>query len=123
MSVIGLKVGPYEVVDTIEVPEPGDWFLGRRGKGSRRTPGSVVVRVLPPQATREDRVALQQQFDMLRTLDDDRVPSPQGYFDGLGALAVSAPAGFALSEAIERVEAGLLSISLATAWAILVEGA
>lgn len=121
MSVIGLKVGPYEVVDTIAVPEPGDWYLGRRGRGSRRTPSSVYVRVLPPQATREDRVALQQQFDILRTLDDPRVPAPQGYYDGLGALAVAAPEGTALSEAIERVEAGLLSISLATASAITVE--
>ena len=60
MSMLGLRVGPFEIVERVRVPEPGEWFRARRAGMTRRQPNEVLLRMLPPDASVEARAALQR---------------------------------------------------------------
>jgi hypothetical protein len=111
MSAIGLRVGPFEVVEPAIVPERGQWFLGRRTGKGRRQPETVLIKLLPGEATQADRAALQVEFENLRAVDGFRVPSPLAYYDGLGALAIAAPASVPLSDVVAGRAGGDLQMS------------
>lgn len=100
MSVIGLKVGPFEIVGPAFVPEPGAWYLARRAGTTRKQPESVLVRVLSPDAPADERVAVQRQYEALKSIEDNRIPQAVGYFEGLGALAIDASSGAPLLDAV-----------------------
>ena len=90
MSAIGLRVGPFEIQESATVPDEGDWYLARRTGITRRQPTEVLVRMLGPAPGPEALTALQAWYDRLRTLADDRVPKAHAFYEGTGALAVSA---------------------------------
>ncbi len=98
MSVIGLRVGPFEVREAIRVPARGEWYLATRA--GRQRPTEVLVKLLPAEGSPSDRTALQAEFDTLRSLEGLRVPSPVAFYDGLGALAVAVPRSVPLSELV-----------------------
>jgi hypothetical protein len=76
MSVIGLKVGPFEIVDHAVSPEPGAWYVARRSGGE----GTALVRLVPPGAPAAERAAMQRQVEVLRGLEDPRVPAVLGWY-------------------------------------------
>jgi hypothetical protein len=112
MSVIGLRVGPFEVREPIRVPERGDWYLATRG--GRQRPAEVAVKLLPQDGTGADRTALQAEFDTLRALEGLRVPTPVAFYDGLGALAVAAPRCVPLSDLVGERLIDRIQLSPAT---------
>jgi hypothetical protein len=114
MSVIGLRVGPFEVREPIRVPERGDWYLAVRTGSGRQRPNEVLVQLLPGDASPADRAALQAEFDTLRALEGLRVPTPVAFYDGLGALAVAAPRTVPVSALIEERRADRVQLSPAT---------
>jgi len=101
MSPIGLRVGPFEIIEEAHVPAHGSWFLARRAGLSRREPGTVLVRLLGPSPSARQLGELQRQFDALRAIDDRRIPRPVALYEGCGALAVHAPQGAPLSRVVE----------------------
>jgi serine/threonine protein kinase len=100
MSVLGLRVGPFEIVESAKIPEPGHWYYARRTGQTRRHPQEVLVRLLPPDATSTDRAALQRQFDTLRGLEDSRIPKAVALYEGMGALAIHAVRGTPLARVV-----------------------
>src|SRR5262249_54445169 len=106
MSVLGLRVGPFEIERPARVPLPGDWYVARRVGISRKQPAEVLVRILPDDAPAEARAALQRGFEILRSLDDPRVPAPIAFYEGSGALAIDLVDGSALSELVAARKAG-----------------
>lgn len=114
MSVIGLRVGPFEIVEPASVPEEGTWFVARRTGITTRQPAEVLVKLLRPDATNPERVDLQREFETLRTLDDPRVPAPVAFYEGSGALAVTVVQGAVLQQVVKRRRAGSLTMTPAT---------
>lgn len=114
MSVIGLRVGPFEISSPATVPEPGSWYVARRVGITRRQPHEVLVCLLPPDADAGARAQLQKRYEVLRSLDDPRLPSPVALYEGTGALALSATQGVALSELVARRRSGELAMSPST---------
>jgi len=120
MSVLGLRVGPFEIVETARIPEPGNWYYARRTGHTRRHPQEVLVRLLGPEPPQSERAALQRQFDILRGMEDTRVPTAVALYEGMGALAIHAIRGTPLTEImrgrthdeIEMTPATLLDIGL-----------
>ncbi|MCB9685428.1 MAG: hypothetical protein H6735_10345 [Alphaproteobacteria bacterium] len=117
---IGQRVGPFEIVEPAVVPEPGRWWVARRTGSLRKGPDTVLVRVLDPDADDAARTELQRSYDLLRGIEDPRVPEPVAFFEGMGALAVSAVSGASLLEAIEARSEGL-PLSEATIVDLLLE--
>jgi serine/threonine protein kinase len=114
MSVIGLKVGPFEIVDHAAVPEPGAWYVARRSGGE----GTALVRLVSPGEPAE-RAAVQRQVEVLRGLEDPRVPAVLGWYEGLGAVALHDTRGIPLADAV-RERGGDLALSPATLLDLLV---
>ena len=100
MSAIGLRVGPFEIIGRTEVPEPGSWHLARRSGMTRRQPAAALVRLLPPDAPPEAREGLHRQFEVLKALEDPRVPEAVAFYEGLGALALAAVDGVSLADIV-----------------------
>lgn len=121
MSVLGLRVGPFEIIEPVSLPEAGDWYLARRAGLTQRQPHEVLVKLLPPDAGSEDRAELQRQFETLRALDDPRVPTPVAFYEGIGALAVSVVRGDPLGRVVELRSQGDLGMTPATVLDIAVE--
>ena len=121
MSAIGLRVGSYEIIGPTTVPEPGAWHHARRIGSSRRGPSEVLVRLLPPDATSDDRAALHHQYEVLRALEDPRVPEAVDFYEGLGAMSMAFVKGTSLAELVDRRADEGIDISPGTLIDILLE--
>lgn len=121
MTAIGLRVGPFEIIGATEVPEPGDWHLAERTGMTRRQPSHVLVRLLPADASPDDRQALHQQFEFLKALEDPRIPEAVAFYEGLGALALASVDGFDLRSLIARRRHDQVEMSPATLLDIVLE--
>jgi len=121
MSAIGLRVGSYEIVGRTRVPEPGDWHLARRTGNSRRGPAEVLVRLLPPDASADDREALHHQYEVLRALEDARVPEAVEFYEGLGAMAVAAVHGTSLEDVVRGRDGDVIAMNPSTLLDVVLE--
>jgi len=121
MSVIGLRVGPYEIVESADVPESGDWFLAQRTAHNRKQPGYVLVRLMSPDADESERASLQNYFERLRKLEDTRIPKAIGYFEGIGAVAIECVRGIHLEMLLDLLADNSIEVGPATALDIVIE--
>lgn len=121
MSVIGLRVGPFEVESEAAVPEPGRWYRAVRTGLTRKQPAEALVRVLGPEASAAERQELQRAFENLRSLEDARVPAPIAYYEGIGALAVAFVEGSPLTQLVEARTTDALPMSPGTLLDIALE--
>lgn len=112
MSVIGLRVGPFEIARDVRLPAAGDWYEGQRRGNRHKSPQSVWIRMLT--GDEEEPRAVQRVYTTLRAIDDPRVPRPVAIYEGIGALAVAAPAGEPLSAAVSARRRDELAMSPAT---------
>ncbi len=114
MSAIGLRVGPFEIVETALVPEPGDWYRAVRADHTPKKPQRVLVRLLPPDAEEAERAALQRACRRLRAVADPRVPRVVGLYEGIGALVLDAPDGVSFQEIVDARADGTIAMTPAT---------
>jgi hypothetical protein len=122
MSVVGLRVGPFEIHRPAEIPQPGRWFHARRADNtSRKKPTDVVVRLLQDDAGSPMLAELQGQFDRLRALDDARIPSAVSFFEGAGAMVLNHIEGAQLSEVVACRSTGEVALTPATLLDIAIE--
>lgn len=121
MSAIGLRVGPFEIRDEAPVPATGSWYRAHRTGLTRRKPAEVLVRLLGPAPSTRDLAAVQRQFDVLRSLDDPRLPKPVALYEGSGALAVEAADALPLDRIIEARLLGDVTMTPATLLDIALE--
>jgi hypothetical protein len=101
MSMIGLRVGPFEIVEPARIPGPRRFYVARRTGMTRRQPAEVLVQLVEPDAPPEQRAALQRSFEVMKGLDDPRIPTAVGFYEGLGALATTHPGGAPLRVLVE----------------------
>ncbi len=121
MDRVGLRVGPFEVSGPAAVPEPGSWWTARRVMAGSRDPSRVHLLVLPPLATPDDRADLARRHEILRGIDDPRIPTGIALYDGIGALAVAAVDAAPLQAAVDARRDGLYEIRLSTVVDVLLE--
>lgn len=114
MSPIGLRVGPFEIVEEAHVPAHGSWYRAHRAGHSRRDPATVLVRLLGPSPSSRDLGQVQQQFEALRSVDDPRFPSAVALYEGSGALAVDAPHAVPVDRIIQARLLGDVAMTPAT---------
>lgn len=95
MGVVGEKVGPFEIVEPVWVPDPGRWYRARASTGEE-----ALVRAAGSE--RYDREAVARQWDVLGQITDPRVPTVLAHDPKRGLLAVSPAIGTPLSDAIEQ---------------------
>ena len=114
MSAIGLRVGPFEIDDEIQVPVSGNWFRAHRAGQKRRQPSDVLIRMANPNPSDQELSDLQRYFEALRGLDDSRIPSALAFYEGTGAMAVVADSGLSLARLLPVQRDQRLQLDLAT---------
>ena len=112
MSAETVRVGPFEVVEPINHPLAGSWFLATRAGEKQRHPVEVIVKVLDPESG--DLAQLHREFDRLRTLDDPRIPGAVGFYEGSRGYALEAEPGVSLAELVQRRIDGTMVMTPAT---------
>lgn len=121
MSYIGQKFGPFEIIERTQIPEMGDWYLGRRMGQTIRQPHWVYIRILPAEAGANDKARLQLDYEGLRMLEDGRIPGAVGYYKDQGALAIHTTAGAPLRHLVEGRKDNTYPMTPATLLDIVVE--
>jgi hypothetical protein len=111
LSLVGLKIGGFEVTESTQSPEEGDWYHGVRSDGGDQPVDIVLIKFLAGSSGGDALVDLSKQHDILGALDDPHIPKVVGFFEGVGALAVEAPLTASLEQAVRRVEAGQLRLT------------
>jgi serine/threonine protein kinase len=114
MSAIGLRVGPFEIDDEVQVPVSGNWFRAHRAGQKRRQPSDVLIRMAGPNPSDTELSKLQRYFEALRALDDSRIPSALAFYEGTGSMAVVADGGISLARLLPIHRDGRIDLDLAT---------
>jgi hypothetical protein len=105
----GSRVGPYEIATPAAIPGAWQWYLAHRVASVRRLPVEAFVAMSP-----DETAALQAGFEALRRLADPRVPEPIAFYEGHGAIVVSAATGPFLDELVMRRRGERVPMSPAT---------
>lgn len=105
----GFRVGPYEIAASAAIPGPWPWYVAKRVAAVRRLPPEAFVAI-----SLDDAPALQAGFEVLRKLEDARIPDAIAFYEGLGAMVVAAPTGIFLDELVIHRRAERVSMSPAT---------
>ena len=121
MSFIGHRIGHYEVIAQANIPETGDWYLGRRQGSSQHQPHEVFLRLLPKEADPDARARLQLDFEALRALHDERIPGSVSFFESERAMSMAAVKGLSLSHIVAGRKEGTFAMDPATLLDIMIE--
>ncbi|HHO49406.1 MAG TPA: hypothetical protein ENK18_00710 [Deltaproteobacteria bacterium] len=112
MSVIGLEVGPFEIVAPVALPGPETWCLATRsGSGGD---GLVLVALLPSGADEQAHAGLRRQHQVLSALDDPRIPSVIALYEDRLALVITHAGGAPLSGVVLGRRRGEILMTPAT---------
>lgn len=116
----GQRVGPFQLVERLSLQDDIGLYRANRPAGSRE-PREVAIRLA--EDTRDDRAAawVRHEYDILRRLDDPRIPRAYGYYGSQVGVATSLPPPYTLADVLEHRRGGRIALEYATALDILVE--
>lgn len=120
MAQVGDRIGPFELVERVARGRRTSLFHGVRTEGGGRGPREVALRVADPVAP-DTVAALQLEYDVLRLVEDERVPRAIAMYEGHGAVALEWLRTASLRQTLSLVEQGRIDLEAATSIDILVE--
>lgn len=120
LSSVGQKVGPFELVERLGAANGTTLFRATRANGPRE-PEVVAIRVADRVDDPLGADVVRREYEILRSLADDRIPEVLGYYPGQAALAVQWAGGISLADAIASARSGWTEIEPATALDICVD--
>ncbi len=125
MAKIGERIGPFELAEEIRVGERTTLFRGARVETRSRYPEEVAIRVANPEKdgapAPEVVTALREEYDLLRLVQDERIPTSLAFYTGHSAVALEHVRGATLRDTLRLVVEGRLDLDAATAIDILLE--
>ncbi len=117
---MGQRIGPFELVERLGVARGTTLFRAVRPEGMRE-PSEVAIRVADHLDVSAAVESVRREYEVLRALDDPRLPKVHGFYPGQAALAVSWRGGVSLGEVLTAARAGWIELDPATALDIGVE--
>lgn len=120
MNRIGERVGPFQLESLISDGEGVSLYRAIRPEGSRE-PRVVAVRVADNPSDTNAAAVIRNEYEVLRHLNDNRIPRTHGFYASQPALSLSHFEGVSLSEIIRLWQDEALTINVATAIDILME--
>ncbi len=113
-------MGPFQLVERLDLWRDIGLYRAMRPAGSR-APQAVAIRLAEDPRDERAGAWVRHEYDILRVLDDPRVPRAFGYYSSQVAVAQSFVDGVALSRLFELRRQGALTIDPATAADLLTE--
>jgi len=117
---LGQRVGPFQLVERLGLRDDIGLYRATRPAGSR-SPHTVAIRIA--EDVRDDRAAawVRHEYDILRRLDDPRIPKAFGYYSSQVGVATSLPPELTLSDVLDARREGRVPLDVPTAVDIVVE--
>jgi serine/threonine protein kinase len=115
------RIGPFRLLQELESGAGVSLWAARRDDGTQREPRLATLRITENLGDKEVMKDLRAEYDLLRLVDDPRVPKPLGFFSGQGALALAQRPGISLKVLLLELRDGLLPMSPATALDLALE--
>ena len=111
------RAGPFDLIEPILLPGSGTWWRAERVTYSRGANSVLVCIAADPHA----RDRLRSAHAALLEHEDPRLPRVVGWYEGAGALAVTATAGISLASILPLRKAEAVAMTPATLLDIGVE--
>ncbi len=117
---IARRIGPFALAELISQGPDSALYKAVRS-GERHNPKEVCMRVAKNPLDNVVSLAIQNEYSVLKAMDNQRIPSVFGYFPEDVAIATSFIGGVNLSEILQAQREGLVRIAAGTAIDIAVE--
>ena len=115
------RIGPFRLLQELEAGAGVSLWAGRRDDGTQRKPRLATLRIIEDLGDKQVVADLRAEYDLLRLVDDPRVPKPLGFFAGQGALALAQRPGISLKVLLLALRDELLPMSPASALDLALE--
>jgi hypothetical protein len=115
------RIGPFRLLQELETGAGVSLWAGRRDDGTQRKPRLATLRIIENLGDKQVMADLRAEYDLLRLVDDPRVPKPLGFYAGQGALALAQRPGISLKVLLIELRDGLLPMSPASALDLALE--
>ena len=115
------RIGPFRLLQELESGAGVSLWAARRDDGTQREPRLATLRITENLGDKEVMADLRAEYELLRLVDDPRVPKPLGFFAGQGALALAQRPGISLKVLLLELRDGVIPMSPATALDLALE--
>lgn len=115
------RIGPFRLLQELEAGAGVSLWAARRDDGTQREPRLATLRITENLGDKEVMADLRAEYELLRLVDDPRVPKPLGFFAGQGALALAQRPGISLKVLLLELRDGVIPMSPATALDLALE--
>ena len=114
------RIGPFVLAEILGEGRGTILYRAVRPHGSR-PPHEVCIRIArdPRDTITTDRI--QTEYEILRAMDNPRIPKAYGHYAEEGALAMSYFTGASLADALQARSDGLVQMAVSTALDIVIE--
>ncbi len=115
------RVGPFRLLQELESGAGVSLWAARRDDGTQREPRLATLRITENLGDKESIADLRAEYELLRLVQDPRVPKPLGFFAGQGALALAQRPGISLKVLLLALRDELIPMSPTTALDLALE--
>ncbi len=114
------RIGPFVLAEMLGEGRGTILYRAVRPEGAR-PPHEVCMRIArdPTDAITTERI--RHEYEILRSMDNPRIPKAYGHYAEEGALAMSYFSGATLADALQATRDGLTNLAVSTALDIVIE--
>lgn len=114
------RIGPFALAEVLGEGQGTALYRAVRPHGAR-PPYEVCMRVAKNPIDPDVGAAIRNEYEILRAMDNPRIPKAYGHYPDESAIAMSYYAGATLSDVIQARNDGLINVSISTAIDIVIE--
>jgi len=114
------RIGPFDLAEFLGEGHGTNLYRAIRPEGVR-PPYQVCIRIAQNPADSEIASAIRSEHEILRAMDNPRIPKAYGHYADESAIAMSYYAGASLSDVLQAQSDDLIDLSISTAIDIVIE--
>jgi serine/threonine protein kinase len=114
------RIGPFVLAETLGEGRGTVLYRAVRPEGTR-PPREVCIRVARDPTDAITTARIRTEYELLRAMDNPRIPKAYGHYTEEGALAMSYFSGATLADALQARKDNLVPIAVSTALDIVIE--
>lgn len=114
------RIGPFALAEVLGEGHGTTLYRAVRPAGSR-PPHEVCIRVAKDPLDTLVSGAIRKEYEILRVMDNPRIPKAYGHYADEAAIAMSYYAGVSLTDVLQARKDGLVNIATGTAIDLIVE--
>ena len=114
------RIGPFVLAEMLGEGRGTILYRAVRPEGAR-PPHEVCMRIARDPTDAITTARIRHEYEILRSMDNPRIPKAYGHYAEEGALAMSYFSGATLADALQATRDGLTNLAVSTALDIVIE--